>query len=1248
MGTTLTGKNISASYLGLLKSTDNLAISSSAKTITDGAGNDLPIKLSTAQFLVSDGSSSTPTIGFSSDTDTGLYRTGSGVLGITSNGTLSGEITLTGYRAKKNTTASAPNYTFIGDDNTGLHSLDADRLDFILGGNRAFGMTYATGLGTLQTLSTDSMAFHVGSERIRIINNGGIGIGTSTVTSGYDIDVLSSGGDARILLRPSSNDEASYQLGNSSGDILTHFATSNGSSIINHAVGTGTLQLKTNASKAIEIDSSQNIQFNAYGGGTITGTATQRLGVDSSGNVIEIPIGAGAVDGSGTAGKIVKWSDSDTITDSIISESSSKIGIGTANPLNKIHILTGDDVTALFQSNDAISRIEFADNNTTGSTRPSIGASGNNTIFTQGTTERLRLDSSGRLGLGTTSPNHLLDVESTGASMRVYNTTSNGDTEFYITTAGTTGASKILFGDTADADIGKIIYRHNGNSMAFETNDSEAMRIDSSGNTTFAGNVTLSNASSPKISITDTSQTTTLQLYAQDSNTHVGNATAHDLVFDTNNTERMRIRNSTGSVGIGTNPSTLLHLSNATDPTVRVEDSSSGMIVGLQANDSAGFVGTTSNSDFSIRTNNSTRVHIENSGLVGIGTTSPAKNLVINSSSGAQLQLQLNSNDRFRMEADSFGGSFYSPSGYGARFFTSGSERIRITSAGNIGIATTSPTTLLDLGAGNTQGDGIGFGSNITEIRRGNSGTNLQMSHWGNISMIIDSDNNDSSRFFNVMHGNNDSSSATEVFRVQEDGKTGIGTTSPSVQLDIEDTSNVLIDLNTTTANNNTTIRFQESGSNKATIGYDGTNDGLILTTGGFTAGNGIFIDDSQNVGIGTSSPTSGKLHVVDGNIRISGSAEYALKLRHDSASADSNLLQTSNGSFIYKFGSSERLRLDSSGRLGIGLTPTTSPLEIKSNSVSSQGSGLSIIANGSTDAIIKMGERDTNGGRFHMFDSGVEKIAFYTDGTDNHISAGNVGIGTNSPSEKLTISATNSGGANNNTLRFVDTDVTTQANQSFGKIEFETKDTNNAGVNAFINAFAEGTGGTGALSFGTGSGGSSERMRIDSSGNFLVGTTNTDPTFNRVDGVVISTNDAVLCRSGASWDIGRNSTSGTHITFYTDNGSARVTAGNIASSGSTTSFNTSSDYRLKEDLQDFNALEIASKIKMYDFKWKADDSRSYGVMAHELEEVLPQAVSGKKDAEEMQSVDYSKLVPILLKSIQELKAEVDELKKNK
>jgi hypothetical protein len=71
----------------------------------------------------------------------------------------------------------------------------------------------------------------------------------------------------------------------------------------------------------------------------------------------------------------------------------------------------------------------------------------------------------------------------------------------------------------------------------------------------------------------------------------------------------------------------------------------------------------------------------------------------------------------------------------------------------------------------------------------------------------------------------------------------------------------------------------------------------------------------------------------------------------------------------------------------------------------------------------------------------------------------------------------------------------------------------------------------------------------------------------------------------------------------------------------------------------------MVSKIPVYDFKWKTNESRSYGVMAHELQEVLPDAVTGDKDAEEMQDVDYSKIVPLLVKSIQELKAEIEILK---
>ena len=120
-------------------------------------------------------------------------------------------------------------------------------------------------------------------------------------------------------------------------------------------------------------------------------------------------------------------------------------------------------------------------------------------------------------------------------------------------------------------------------------------------------------------------------------------------------------------------------------------------------------------------------------------------------------------------------------------------------------------------------------------------------------------------------------------------------------------------------------------------------------------------------------------------------------------------------------------------------------------------------------------------------------------------------------------------------------------------------------------------------------------------------------------------------------------STAVDHNYFYNSNG----LVGRIQTSGLVTSYITSSDYRLKEDLKDFNGLEMISNIPVYNHKWKVDNSRSYSVLAHELQEVLPQAVSGEKDGEEMQGVDYSKIVPLLIKSIQELTAKV-ELLENK
>jgi len=126
-----------------------------------------------------------------------------------------------------------------------------------------------------------------------------------------------------------------------------------------------------------------------------------------------------------------------------------------------------------------------------------------------------------------------------------------------------------------------------------------------------------------------------------------------------------------------------------------------------------------------------------------------------------------------------------------------------------------------------------------------------------------------------------------------------------------------------------------------------------------------------------------------------------------------------------------------------------------------------------------------------------------------------------------------------------------------------------------------------------------------------------------------------IVANGGKGWSFGNQD--GTEV------GTIVINAGGVA-------YNTTSDYRLKEDLKDFNGLEKVSAIKVYDFKWKNLDERTNGVLAHELAEVLPYAVSGVKDALnhegkiEAQSVDYSKLTPVLVKAIQELKTQNDDL----
>ena len=106
------------------------------------------------------------------------------------------------------------------------------------------------------------------------------------------------------------------------------------------------------------------------------------------------------------------------------------------------------------------------------------------------------------------------------------------------------------------------------------------------------------------------------------------------------------------------------------------------------------------------------------------------------------------------------------------------------------------------------------------------------------------------------------------------------------------------------------------------------------------------------------------------------------------------------------------------------------------------------------------------------------------------------------------------------------------------------------------------------------------------------------------------------------------------------------TTVGTISTTGSSTAYATSSDQRLKENIQD--ADDAGSKIdaiQVRKFDWKVDGShQDYGMVAQELQTVAPEAVSAPEDPEEMMGVDYSKLVPMMLKEIQSLRARVNAL----
>ena len=166
------------------------------------------------------------------------------------------------------------------------------------------------------------------------------------------------------------------------------------------------------------------------------------------------------------------------------------------------------------------------------------------------------------------------------------------------------------------------------------------------------------------------------------------------------------------------------------------------------------------------------------------------------------------------------------------------------------------------------------------------------------------------------------------------------------------------------------------------------------------------------------------------------------------------------------------------------------------------------------------------------------------------------------------------------------------------------------------------------------------QAMTLDASGNLLVGVT--------ADTNVPTTGVTLRNSSGTTGNIGIGHASGIadgnpYINFAYNAGGI----GSITQSGTTAvMYNTTSDARLKENITDANdAASLIDALQVRQFDWKADGSHQrYGFVAQELYEVAPEAVCKPQDPDEMMAVDYSKLVPMLVKELQSLRARVAQL----
>jgi len=1090
--------------------------------------------------------------------------------------------------------------------------------------------------GTTPYLTLDGSTTHA-----YFSNPGNVGIGTTSPSAKLNVadgNILVSGGGVRQINVQSSDSEVRFGLKGNNGN-----------------------------------------QFRFVSDGThikLNDTNTERIKITNAGDTV--------FGGRDSGNNQATWMT--------LKDQTGNVGIGTTSPSYPLTVKskTGNVGVAFFDSVDNWERIYIGGTNDyierKGSEqRITFAAQGSSGLFTFQTSgsEKFRIANNGNVGIGTTSPGYKLQVNGTiapegnevnnlGTSTNRFNqlwakliydiNNGRGLTNQVLTSTGSGGIAWA----NASTVIGGPYLPLAGGTMTGNTSHSDNVKDRYGTGNDFqiwhdGSNTFLSNEGEGHLNIINTGDDRDI-IFKTDDGT---GATTSYMVVDGSAEQTRFYKDTRHTDGVAAyfGDNNDLQISHDGSNSY-IKESGTGNLrirstsLRLEGTDSSNMVVANQGDSVSLYYNTSKKFETSNGGVsvtgngiftgdVGIGTTSPTFKLHVDSADASDNVAYIHHNNaaqssgdvlKVRSDAGDNAGSalLNVANNTGSALYVRGDR--------NVGIGTDSPQS------------GFKLDVNGNVITRGSAYVLTDLNHYGTNDFDIKASQGLTDIKFTA--------GGAERIRIKRQGNVGIGTTSPSELLELKPGSGGDAKISI----------LKSDGSQKALIGYDDSNGGLINlyneagTTNVVVRGYGNSYFNGGNVGIGTTSPTN-ELEVLGGGsprISLRTTSETvgeALELGFQvgtSANSSTNsvgiiksvITQASpsalKGDMVFQTNSGDsvntKMVIKDSGNVGIGTTAPSEKLEVVGYAKATTGFKV-----GSYGLIYE------SSNNLNIKNSAYYNTIFHTNNAERMriTNAGNVGIGTTSPSQKLHVSgvvqsdrffvATNASADQwavqvRNNASTADSGIYFNNNSS----EIYLRNSSNViGARIRSNSASYFNGGD----VGIGIASPQERLHVSGETHPSIKlSSSSDGNYNVI--LNCGYRNEALNLSVGGYKVftteGFNTPETTHL--YSNNSKALSLASNQAatftSTVTATNFINSSDERLKENIEEVCNNNIEVSWKTFNFKTEKEQKR-YGVIAQELEKTNPEFV--REDSQGFKSVAY---IDLLIAKIAELEARIQKLEK--